>query len=139
MAITATISLNPSTVTSGVPPGSTATVTISNSAVGGVSVPVLGIRPIVYDSGNQQKDAAVLTGMPSNTGMNGQGGMVPAAGSITSQFQVLPNALREAGVAGADASPATLAFDVTCEIVMGDGSVVIPTAATLTVNPSPHS
>ncbi len=132
MAISATIALSPTTITAG-GPGSVATVTISNGAAGGPSVPVLGIRPIVYDSGTQQSTQSFRLETVQIPGP------VPFGASVTAQFSLVTGDPQTAGSAGGYPGPASLAFDVTCEILMGDGSVVIPNVATLTVNPSPHS
>lgn len=151
MAMTATIALNPTTIvaqgsTQG-GPGSAVTVTVSNSA--GVPVNVLGIRPIVYDHGTTQSAESVNTDRcvvsPSNQS-------VPATGSATFNFNVMPFQLAAAldGYPGSwpsgtppGAPPQTNVtqdqYDVTCEILCADGTVIYPTVAVLTVNPTPHS
>ncbi len=131
MAITATIALNPATITAG-GPGATATVTVSNSATGGPAVPILGYRPLVYNHGSTQKDEAAVMDGGFSPGMNGNAaGSVPFGG--TAVFAVPLNAFQP------QYGSTALQYDVTCEIVMGDGSIVYPTVAVLTVNPSPHS
>jgi hypothetical protein len=133
VAITASIALNPTTVQPGVI-RSVATVTVSNGAAGGPAVPILGVRPIAYDTGTTNPAQSVTLSDPL---VNGKA--VAAAGSATVQFEVAPHQPQVAGVAGGPAGPANLAYDITCEIVVGDGTVVIPTAATLTVNPPPRT
>lgn len=135
MAITATIALNPSTVLAapGVSSTAVATVTISNSAAGGPSVPILGIRPIVYDHGTQQEMGGVSTDSVAPPAP------VAFGGNVTATFGVAFYGLQAAGAAGGQSTASQVQLDVTCEVVCGDGTVVIPTVAVLTVNPSPHS
>ena len=122
MAITATITLNHSSIT--VNQVSIATVTVSNS--GGSAVNVLAITPVC---------TVTATGQPA-TGSIGVADLgpgttvaVPAAGSLTFAFGVAFPAPSN-GLLGTTGGT----YKVGCLVSSADGSNVAPTAATLTVS-----
>ncbi len=139
MAITATIALSPATIKAGAA-GGLATVTVTNTAAGGPAIAVLGARPVAYDQGTTQPTEAVVLGLP-DIGLNGQPNTA-ASGSGTFVFTFPYNAFapQVVGSAGGPIGPAAnYQYDITCEVLANNGTIVSPTAATLTVTEASHS
>jgi hypothetical protein len=125
MAMTATISLNLSTVLINQP--TQATLTISNSSAG--SVNVIALAPLVFLTGNSAPYAnAVASGeWALGPGVNIT---VPASGSLSysAPFVFFAPSTGQYG-----AGSGTFSIQAVCNT--SDGSVFLPTAATVTVNP----
>lgn len=149
MAITAALTLSPTTINA--LQTSLATITISNSAAGGPNVPILGWRPLIYNHNTTQVSNVVTMDAsfnPAATAQAGAGG-VPAGGSVVFTVPVVAYSPRAGnlspfpppgGSTNVTGEPNQLVFDVTCEIIMGDGTTVIPAITinnTLTVNSNP--
>lgn len=127
MAMTATISLNPSTMNIG--QQTAATLTISNS--GGADVIMTSIEPTCIFTGAlpQQTAACALGRCETGPGLNQT---VPAGGTLIYTFTVnffFPST----GIYGTGSG--TYSVGANCQ--SNDGSRFIPTAATITVNPIP--
>lgn len=126
MAMTATISLSPSTVLINQPVN--AALTVSNS--GGAAVTMTSIVPLVYATGLTAATSAVSCGIGEAPLGPGQVISVPASGSVIFPFSVVFFA-PSTGPIGA--GNGTFSIGAACQ--SNDGSNFAPTAATVTVNP----
>src|SRR6266496_1826099 len=133
---TATIALSPATVNAGTSPKSgdisVATVTVTNNDTV-TSLEVVGIRPIVYKGGTTKDLGPANAGTVAITTANQ---VIAAAGTQTYTFGVNPFKSIVAKVAGQQVEATQLTYDVTCQISCSDGTDIVPTVATLTVNPT---
>jgi hypothetical protein len=125
MAMSATISVSPSTVLINQP--ANAVITISNS--GGSAVQVTNIAPFIFFTGS-----AIPYDPSANIGAINLGPSVnvsvPAAGSLSFPFSMVFFA-PSTGPLGTGGG--TYSVNAICQ--SNDGSVFSPTAATITVNP----
>jgi hypothetical protein len=128
MAVTASIAL--SAVTCRAEQRVTATCTISNGNVGALFVSY--IVPTMTPVGSTAQSVAVAVGVAPTGGAYAV--TVASGGTANISWDVLPHA-PNSGFGGAE--PATIAYSVGATIGMSDGTLVIATAATLTVSPPP--
>lgn len=119
MAITAVISLNPSSTN----PKRVSTVSCAISNSGASDVDVLGIRPLGTPSGSTKESVSLNFGNPP-TGPN-QDVTVPAGGSLTMSWGVVAFTPQPNGVVSV--------YDIGAVISCDDGSEVEATTAELTV------
>lgn len=126
MAVTATIALNPGT-TLVTEQQSTVVLTISNS--GDSAVHMVNVAPYALSTGgvNSVINTGVSFGKP-NFGPNANL-TVPAGGTLVMTFPVTFHA-PSSGVL----SDVAETYDVGCTCYSDDGTVMIPTATTVTVN-----
>lgn len=127
MAMTATIALGSATLL--VDKKTKATLTISNS--GSSVVNVTGVSPYAVYTGAASNDTPPVTLGAVPTGP-GSTVAVPASGSITMSFDVIPFE-PSTGPIGAGSGT----YGIGARITSSDGSNFIPTVATLTCNPLP--
>ncbi|GEM_PF-5355794 len=125
MAITATISLSATTISK--QQKTTATLTVSNS--GGSAINVTGIQPRAYLTGSSPPEpVGAAIGVPAlGPGMNVS---VPASGSLVFSFDYT-FAAPSTGANGQGSGT----YSCDAVVYTADGSVTVPTAATVTVNP----
>ncbi len=129
MAMSATISITPSSVTTG-PQQVAVNLTVSNSGTQPVSV--TSILPTASPSGANPESVSVLHGMP----FIGPGSTVavPGGGSLVFQWTEVLYAPVRLGGSGFLSSPSSFQYSIGAIVQSNDGSVFTPTAATLTVN-----
>jgi len=124
MAMTATISLSPSTVQ--INQQINATITVSNS--GGSAVNVTSIQMQSKFTGGSQENVGCAFGSPNL-------GPAAATSVAASGSTVFPVPLVFFAPSTGPIGTGSGTFDVGCIIQSSDGSVFSPTAATVTVNP----
>lgn len=127
MAITATIALTPSGTVI-IEQQVMAVVTVNNS--GGSDVNVLEMDPKVKFTGSSSATDGSSVGL-GKVATSGVSSVVPAGGSAKFQFKLVFHepSVNYDGTAGT--------YDVSCNIICSDGSLVNPTAATKRVNQVP--
>jgi hypothetical protein len=133
MTMTAAVTLSSATATAGGVPV-IVTITVSNSST--TIIPVLSIKPLAYATGTTTPFPSVQLDIPD---INPTNTAVAGSGSTAYRFSVEFDGPQIAGAAGKSASPATLGVDITGEVRCGDGTIIWPTVATVTVSPPPHS
>lgn len=131
MAITAVVTVNPSTAY--INQNVVATLTISNSGLSDVNV--TGISPLAYFTGTSNPDkvagGCALGGTQSQ--QSGANVVVPASGSLVQTFNVVFFAPSTRPVYSGGGGT----YDVGATVYTNDGSVTAATVATVTVNPLP--
>lgn len=134
MAITATISLSPTTVNVNTP--TVATLTVSNS--GGSAVNVTSVTPDARLTGGLY---SVPPGVAFGLVPLGPGApvSVAASGSLVLTFPVIFFAPSGSLSLSGGVVVASTTYDVAATIYTSDGAITAPTAATVTVNPIPVS
>ena len=125
MALTASITLNASTVQAGQP--ARAVLTISNSDI--IPVTIATLRPTVIQTGDpitEDASSVAKAVMPLLQAFNNQ---VPASGSADFPFSF------NCQTPSTSTSNPSGTYDVSCQIEAADGQNLSPTAATITVTP----
>lgn len=133
MAMTGSLAVDSATNTAGAK-NSIFTLTVSNSVA--FDVPVLTVEPYVYISGLTTSANTCSIG---KVNVNPNNNVVPGSSSKTFQFEVSWHGPNVAGSAGKTSDPATIAYDVGCVVRCADGTVILPTAVTVTVSPHAHN
>ena len=133
MAMTASLAVDSATNTAGAK-NSIFTLTVSNSVA--FDIPVLSVEPYIYDNGTTQSTMTASIGMVN---VNPNNNVVTGSGSKTFQFEVSWHGPNVAGSAGKTSDPATIAYDVGCTVRCADGTVILPSVATVTVSPHAHN
>ena len=125
MAITATLSLSPSTVKAGVSAPVNVILVVSNS--GTDDVKITNIRPIAEPNGSTKGSVPINLGHPPLG--PGRNVTVAAGGSLTVTWSLVVHGPQARG---------TVYYDIGAEVTTSDGSITRPTVATLTSTEPTH-
>jgi hypothetical protein len=128
MALTATLVLTPTTVTTG-PNKVNCALTVSNA--GAAALAVTSIFPTATPSGANVQSVPVLHGLPPIG--QGQTTSVAASGTLLFQWDEVVFAPLLLSGNGLPSSPSSYAYSIGAQCTAADGTTFSPTAQTLTV------